>query len=230
MQRVGFEGLTVVLRGDLAESARAPNIDNHRYQHYGESPNRGLNIDSAKEEANNCFVNHPSASEQQQTGFDKGGKIFDFAVAVLVVGVGGLVGDSDGKICQQRGDQIEGGVGGFGEDSEAAGGDSDDDFAGGDEERGDDRISGDRALLGAHGVGRIEGRGPGHYGIIAGNRELRQLSTRCPGFSSGRFGSLPGHAAHRLFSHFVRHFRSVNCSRKIKLGARFHLLGRGAES
>ena len=112
-------------------------------------------------------------------------------MTVLVVGVGGLVGDSDGEIGEQRGDQIESGVCGFGEDSEAACGDADNDFSRGDEERGNDRVSSDCAFFGAHGVGRIEGRRPGHDGIIAGNRGVA-LVVQC--VSGARFGSLRPHS------------------------------------
>ena len=82
----------------------------------------------------------------------------------------------------ERGDQIERGVRGFGEDSEAARGDADNDFSAGDEDGGHHRISGDRALFGAHGIGRIKGRRPGHDGIIAAKRNCAKGISRCAGF------------------------------------------------
>ena len=111
---------------------------------------------------------------RSKAGFYEGGEVLDFAVAVLMVGVGGLVGDSDGEIGKQGRDQIESGVRGFGEDAKTPGGEADHDFSAGDEERGDHRVSRDRAFFGAHGVGRVEARRPGHDGIICDWAGLRQ--------------------------------------------------------
>ena len=128
MQRVGFESLAFILGGDAAERAGTPPVDGHGNEHHGEGPDRGLDFDVAEEQAHDRFVDHPGAGQQKQAGFNEGGEVFDLAVAVLVVGVGGLVGDSDGEIGEQRRDQIEGGVRGFGENAQAAGGDADDDL------------------------------------------------------------------------------------------------------
>ena len=131
----------------------------HRKQHHGEGGDRGLDIDAAKEEAEHGLVDDPGAGQQQQAGFDEGGKVFDFAVAVLVVGVGGLVGDADRKKGQQRCDQIEPGVRGFGENAEAAGGNADYDLEAGDDDRGQYRVPRGGALLGAHQLRRRKDRG-----------------------------------------------------------------------
>ena len=117
MQGVGFESLAIVFGGDAAESAGAPPVDGHRDQHHGESPDRRLDFNVAEEQAHDRFVDHPDAGQQKQAGFDEGGEVLDLAVAILVVGVGGLVGDSHGEIGEQGRDQIERGVCGFGEDS-----------------------------------------------------------------------------------------------------------------
>ena len=45
-------------------------------------------------------------------------------MAVLVIGVGGLIGDADRKIGKERRDQIQCRVRGFGENSQAACGDA----------------------------------------------------------------------------------------------------------
>ena len=118
MQGVGFESLAFVFRGDAAEGARTPPVHSHGDQHHGECPDRRFDFDVAEKQAHDRFVDDPGAGQQKQAGFNEGGKIFDFAVAILVVGVGGLVGNSDGEIGEQRGDQIERGVRGFGEDSQ----------------------------------------------------------------------------------------------------------------
>jgi len=117
MQRVGFERLTVVLGSDAAESAGAPPIDSHRDEHHGECPEGWFDFHVAEEQTHDCLVDDPDAGQQKQPGFHEGGEVLDLAVAVLVVGVGGLVGDSNGEVGEQGGDQIERGVRGLGEDS-----------------------------------------------------------------------------------------------------------------
>ena len=119
------------------------------------------------EQAHDRFVDNPGTGQQKQSGFDEGRKIFDFAMAILVVGVGGLVRDSDREIGQKSCDQIEGGVRGFGEDSEATCSDANDYLSSGDEDSGRNRVSSHCALLGAHRIRRIKGRRHGHDGIIA---------------------------------------------------------------
>ncbi len=162
MQCVGFESLAFVLGGDAAESAGTPPIDGHRDEHHGECPDGWFDLNAAEEQTHDRFVDDPDAGQQKQAGFDEGGEVLDLAVAILMVGVGGLVGDSDREICEQGGDQIQSRVRGFGEDAEAARSDADDDLSAGDEEGGDNRVSCHCAFFGAHGVGRVEGRSPGH--------------------------------------------------------------------
>jgi hypothetical protein len=52
-----------------------------------------------KEQAQRGFIDDPGTGEQQQAGLNKRGKVFDLAVAVLVVGVSGFVGNSDRPEC-----------------------------------------------------------------------------------------------------------------------------------
>ena len=122
VQRVGLQSLAVVLVGDALQSPRTPEVHDHRDAHNDESPDGGLDLDGMKEEALAGFVDDPDAGQQQQAGFEEGGEALDFAVAVLMIGVGGLVGDANRKIGKRRGDQVESRVRGFGEDAQAAGG------------------------------------------------------------------------------------------------------------
>ena len=84
----------------------------------------------------------------------KAEKFSIFAVAVLMIGVGGLVGDADREKSQQRGDQVEAGVRGFRKNTQAAGAESHHDFQPGNDDGGQNGISRSRALLGAHQIGR----------------------------------------------------------------------------
>ena len=116
----------------------------------------------------NRFVDDPGAGKQQQASLNKGGEIFNLAVAVLVIGIGGFVGDSNRKIGQQRSDQIEPGMRGLRENAQAAGGEANDNLEAGDDHCGQNGISRGRALLRAHHVRGRNGRTAGHAGIIAG--------------------------------------------------------------
>jgi len=55
-------------------------------------------------------------------------------VPVLVIGIGGLVGNPHGKERYQGGDQVQSGVCRFRQNSQRAGGDADDDFQAGDDQ------------------------------------------------------------------------------------------------
>ena len=63
----------------------------------------------------------PDAREQQETGLEKCGKILHLAVAVLVFGVGRLVGNADGKEGENGRNQVQAGVRGLGENSQTSG-------------------------------------------------------------------------------------------------------------
>ena len=67
----------------------------------------------------------PDTGKQQQRSLYKGGEIFYLAVSVLMLRVGGLVGNSNGEKREQRGDQIEPGVRRLRKNTETAGTDSD---------------------------------------------------------------------------------------------------------
>ena len=100
VQCVGFERLALVLGGDAAESAGAPPVHGHGNQHYNESPDGGFDFNPAEKQSHGRFVDDPGASHQQQAGLYESGEIFDLAMAVLVVSVGGLIGDTNGEIRQ----------------------------------------------------------------------------------------------------------------------------------
>jgi hypothetical protein len=138
---IGFQRLAIVFGGDAAQGAGAPVVHRHGDQHNDKGPDRRLDINAAEKQAHNRFVDDPDAGQQQQAGFDEGRKVFHFAVAVLMVGIGGLVGDSDGQIGQRGGDEIQRGVRGLGENAQAAGGNAYHDFSAGDQQGGENRVS-----------------------------------------------------------------------------------------
>ena len=112
----------------------------------------------------------------KQAGFDEGGKILDFAVTVLMIGVGGLVGNTDGEKCQDGGDQVEPGVRGFGENAQAAGGDSHDNFQPGNHHRGQTEVPAAERFSARINSGDGTA-GSRHAGIIAVGARKRQANS-----------------------------------------------------
>ena len=116
---------------------------------------------------------------EQETGFDEGGKALHSSVAILMVGIGGLIGDANGKKCNQRRNQIEPGVGGFGKYAEGLGGQPNDNLERSNDERGENRTARDGALFTPHRI-RAEGAlGFGHIGHYLYRVPCRQLSGFC---------------------------------------------------
>ena len=87
MQRVGFECLAIVLDRDSSESARAPIIQANGQQHHGKGSDARFNLDFTKEQPLDCLIDDPDARQQKQACFNECGEVFDFTVAILVVGV-----------------------------------------------------------------------------------------------------------------------------------------------
>ena len=87
---------------------------------------------------------------------------FPIWLGVAMVGVGRLIGNTDGKISDDSGDKVESGVSSFRENAQAAGGKADDDFETGDRNGGEDGIARHPALVLAHGLGCIRQSGIRH--------------------------------------------------------------------
>src|SRR5271167_1510176 len=96
------------------------------------------------------FIDDPNAGQEKQAGFDEGRKILDFPVAVLMVRVGGFVGDADRKIGYGSRYQVEARMGGFGKNTQAAAANADDNLQESDSHRGKDGVQGNRLLLLLH--------------------------------------------------------------------------------
>src|ERR1035441_2734505 len=125
VQCVGFQSLAVIFAGDPAQSARTPPIHSHREHHYRKGCNGGLDFNSTEEETQCGFVDNPGAGQKEQASFDKCREVLDFAVAVLMIGVCGFVGNAHRKKREERGDQVEPGVRRFRKNTQASGAESD---------------------------------------------------------------------------------------------------------
>ena len=88
-------------------------------------------------------------------------------MAVLVIGVRGLIGDPDREECQDRRDKVEPGMRGLGKNAQAAGGYSHNDLQAGDDDCGQNRVPRRCTFFRAHQFRRRNGRATRHAGIIA---------------------------------------------------------------
>src|ERR1700726_2971991 len=95
MKGIGIQCLAVGFGCNPAEGPRAPKIYPHREKHDKERSQSRGDFNMIEEQPPARLIDDPYASEKKQCGFNKCGKILDFAVAVLVVGIGWFVGDSD---------------------------------------------------------------------------------------------------------------------------------------
>src|SRR5579864_340920 len=97
MQRVSLQGLAIILISNFAQRPRPPEIYRHRDKHYEKCGQGGFNLHVMEKQTLNRLVDNRDTGEEQQPGFDKCRKVFDFSMAVLVVSIGRLVGDTDGE-------------------------------------------------------------------------------------------------------------------------------------
>jgi hypothetical protein len=121
VKSVGFERFAGVFFGDGTEGAGASEINGKSEEEDEDGEEAGLDVHGVEEEAREGFVDDVDGGEDEQAGLDKGGEIFEFAVAVRVALVGGLVSNADGKEGDDGGDKIESGMECFRKNTETAG-------------------------------------------------------------------------------------------------------------
>ena len=109
--------------------------------------------------------------KRSRAGFDKGGKILDFPVSILMVGVGWLVGDANREKREDRSDQIKPGMCRLGENAQATGGDSHHDLQAGDDQRRQVQSFPPRRASRRASTQETDCWAAGHGGIIAGRAE-----------------------------------------------------------
>ena len=110
-----------------------------------------------KEQTLNRFVDDHHTSDQQQTGFDKGRKIFYLGMAILMIGVGGFIRNADRIKRDGCRNQVQRGMRSFRQNAQAAGGNADENLQASYGQRSPQRIGCGPALLGLHRLG-TEGR------------------------------------------------------------------------
>src|ERR1700722_269272 len=120
MERIGFESLAGIFAGNAIQAARAKEINSHAAQQNDDGGEAGTNALSVKEKTLKGFENNVKRGEEKQRGFDKRRKTFNLAVAIEVIGVGWLVGDSDREESDDRSKEIETGMHGLGQNAQAA--------------------------------------------------------------------------------------------------------------
>src|SRR5215510_9766903 len=128
MQGIGFESLTIVLGCDLRKSARTPVIQPHGQQHHDKGSYAWRDLYFAEKQPLKSFVDDPNAGKEQQAGFDKSGKVLDFAVTILVLGIGRLIGNSNRQERYNGCYQVQARMSGLGENSQASRAQANDDL------------------------------------------------------------------------------------------------------
>ena len=113
---------------------RTREIHDDRDTHDDEGPDGRSNLDlGAKEKPPACFVNDPHTGDQQQQRFEKRRKILYFAVSIGVFPVRRAARDAHGEEGDGRRDQVQGRVGSLRQNTQAAGGNPNHEFHGGQE-------------------------------------------------------------------------------------------------
>jgi len=126
---VGFEGFAFGFGGDVVEPAGAGVVDGDGEEQNEEGPDGEREGEMLSVgDTTDGFGEDPDAGAEHEDGLDAGGEAFDLAVAVGVVGVGGSVGDLYGEEGDGGGDEVDAGVGGFGEHAEGAGEEAGEEF------------------------------------------------------------------------------------------------------
>ncbi len=91
MEGIRFEGFTGVFAGDDGQGASAGQINGEGSEKNDEGDEAGLDMDGVEKEAGEGFVDDVNGGEDEEAGFDEGGEILEFAVAIGVALISGLV-------------------------------------------------------------------------------------------------------------------------------------------
>src|SRR5215472_1497098 len=157
MECIGFKSFAVVAPGDFVEGSGAREINGKRGEKNQESKEVRLDVHRVEKQPLKGFKDDVNGGEDKQAGFDEGGEIFKFAVAVGVALVGGLVRNTHGKKGDDRGDQVETRMEGLGENTQAVRADDQESFQAKKEGCGADAEEG-RALLFLDGSLQVTGK------------------------------------------------------------------------
>ena len=96
----------------------APVVDSDGSEEDQDRPDGVVQQGGVVDDAVERLIDDPGAGEGHEDGFAKRGEVFDLAVTVGMVFVGGLVTDLNRKEGQRNADEVERGVGGVGEHAE----------------------------------------------------------------------------------------------------------------
>ncbi len=97
MQRVGLQRFARIFSSNMFESAGSGEIDGQRHEQHQKCRNTRLDMHGVEEEPVKRFINDVERGEEQQTGLDECGKVFEFSVAVGMAFVGRFIRDAHGE-------------------------------------------------------------------------------------------------------------------------------------
>ncbi len=81
----------------MFERARPGDVDGQRHKQHHDCGDARLDIHAAEKEPVKRFINDVERGEEQQTGLDEGGKVFEFSVAIGMAFVGRFIRDPHGE-------------------------------------------------------------------------------------------------------------------------------------
>ncbi len=128
MQSVRLQRLTGIFAGDTAERPGSRYIDEDRNDHDDESPWGRIDFNRLEKQPVDGFMNDPDAGREQQNGFEQRREILDLAMAIRVLTIGRARRHTDRKPGDTGSHQIQCGMGGFGQNTETARCEADDEF------------------------------------------------------------------------------------------------------
>src|SRR5579863_5803886 len=121
MQRVCLKRFAGIFFRDAGQRARTNKINSHRESKNHDGGEAGPKIARMEQQSLKYLPDDVERGEKQEARFDERGKALDLAVAVEMLGVRGLVGSHHGKRRDHRSNEVQSGVQGLRENSQAPG-------------------------------------------------------------------------------------------------------------
>ena len=118
VESVSLKSLAVIFLRCPVKHAGTGDIDPDRGDHDSERPEGDLHINRVKQKTVGGLVNDPDTGGQKEEGFKEAGEIFHLAVAIKVILIRRLAGNSDGQKGHHRSHEIEAGMGGLGKNAQ----------------------------------------------------------------------------------------------------------------
>lgn len=104
MESVCFKRFADVLLRHFVESAGTGQVNGQSHAEDQDGGETGLNVDGMEEQTIESLIDDVKGGDDEKSGFKEGREVFEFAVAVRVSRIRGLISDADGKKGDDGGD------------------------------------------------------------------------------------------------------------------------------